>query len=80
VSKLLNTTPATYKVKDFNDEEIEGSFYEPELVRFNKQDEVYEIEKILKTRIRNGKKECLVSWRSYGPEFNSWTPAENFKN
>jgi transposase InsO family protein len=80
VSKVLNTSPATYKIKDFNDEEIEGSFYEPELVKFNKQDEEYEVEKILKTRIKNGKKEYFVSWRSYGPEFNSWIPAENLKN
>jgi hypothetical protein len=29
VSKVLNISPATYKVEDFNDEEIEGSFYEP---------------------------------------------------
>jgi hypothetical protein len=79
VSKFLNTSPATYKVKDFKNEEIEGSFYEPELVSFNKQDEVYEVEKILKTRIRNGKKEYFVSWRSYGPAFNSWIPVENLK-
>jgi hypothetical protein len=70
VSKVLNTSLATYKVKGFNDEEIEGCFYEPELVRFNKQDEVNEVEKILKTRIRNDKNEYFVSWRSYGPEFN----------
>ena len=80
VSKVLNTSPATYKIKDFNDEVIEGSFYEPELVRYNKQDEDYEVEKILKTRIRNGKKEYFVKWRSYGSEFNSWIPAENLKN
>jgi hypothetical protein len=40
----------------------------------------YEFETILKNRIRNGKKEYLVSWRSYGPEFNSWIPAESLKN
>ncbi len=33
VSKILNTSPATYKIKDLNDEEIEGSFHKPELVR-----------------------------------------------
>jgi transposase InsO family protein len=80
VSKVLNTSPTTYKIEDYNDEEIEGSFYEPELVKFDKQDEVYEVEKILKTRIKNGEKEYLVSWRSYGPEYNSWIPAENLKN
>jgi hypothetical protein len=80
VSKVLNTNPVTYKIEDYNKEEVSGSFYEPELVKFNKQDEDYEIEKILKQRIRNGKKEYFVSWRSYGPEYNSWIPAENLKD
>ncbi len=49
MSKVLNTNPVTYKIKDWNDEEVEGSLYEPELVKYDKQDEQYE--KILKTRI-----------------------------
>lgn len=44
---FLNTSPVTYKIKDLNDEEIEGIFYELELVKYNKQDEKYEVEKIL---------------------------------
>jgi hypothetical protein len=79
VSKVLNTTPITYKIKDYNDEEIEGSFYEQELVKFDKQNEDYEVEKILKTRTRNGKKEYLIKWRSYDSTFNSWIPEENLK-
>ena len=31
VVEILHTTPVTYKLKDLNDEEITGSFYEPEL-------------------------------------------------
>ena len=80
ISKVLNTSPVTYKIKDWNDEEIEGIFYEPELVKYDKQDEQYEVEKILKTRTMNGKKELFVKWRSYGPEFNSLIPGENLKN
>jgi hypothetical protein len=38
-----------------NGEEVEGAFYEPELVKFYKQDEDYEVEKILKIRTKNGK-------------------------
>ena len=79
ISKVLYTDPITYKVKDWNDEEIEGTFYEQELVKYNKQDEDYEVEKILKTRTKNGKKELFVKWKSYGPEFNSWISAENLK-
>lgn len=80
ISKVQNTTPITYKIKDWNEEEIDGIFYEPELVKYDKQDEDYEVEKILKTRTKNGKKELFVKWRSYGNEFNSWIPVENLKN
>ncbi len=38
-----------------NGEEVEGAFYEPEWVKFNKQDEGYEVEKFLKTRTKSGK-------------------------
>ncbi len=54
--------------------------YEPELVKYDKQNEEYEVEKILKSRTRSGKKEYLIKWRSYSSEFNSWIPAENLKN
>ena len=30
---ILNTNPVTYKIKDLDDKEIIGSFYEPELVK-----------------------------------------------
>ena len=33
VVKIQYTNPITYKIKDLNDEEIKGSFYEPELLK-----------------------------------------------
>ena len=33
ISKVLNTEPVTYRIKDLQGEEIKGSFYEQELVR-----------------------------------------------
>ena len=80
VSKVFNTNPVTYKVKDNNDDEIEGIFYEPELVKFDKQDQDYEVEKILKTRTKNGKKEYFVKWLGYPDSMNSWIPEENLKD
>ena len=86
VNKVLNTQPITYKIKDLNGEEITGIFYEPELVKFDKPDDDYQVEKILKTRTSRGakaikgKKEYFIKWQGYGPEFNSWIPAENLKN
>ena len=77
ISKVLNTSPVTYKIKDWNDEEIEGIFYEPELVKYDKQDEQYEVEKILKTRTMNGKKELLILWRGFPKSMASWIPAKH---
>jgi len=39
---------------------------------FKTDDEHFDIDKILKTRRRNGKIQYLVSWRGYPSKFNSW--------
>lgn len=70
ISEVQNTVPVTYKLKDLNNEDIKGSFYEKELQK-TKQD-TYRIEKVLR---RKGN-EILVKWQGYGPEFNSWIPAD----
>ena len=57
-----------YKLKDMNDEIIEGSFYEKELQKTKNTTGVYIIEKIIKTR--NDK--LFLKWRGYNNSFNSW--------
>ena len=71
VVEILNTTPVTYKLKDLNDEEIKGSFYEQELQKSKQQ--VYRIEKVLQ---KKGKK-ILVKWKGYPDSFNSWIDADS---
>jgi hypothetical protein len=66
------TKPVTYGIKDLSSEDIKGKFYEHELQKVDKRDDVYIIEKILKTRKRAGRIEYLVKWRSYPDKFNSW--------
>ena len=44
--KIQSTNPITYRLKDLNNEEIQGSFYEPELLPA-KQD-VFRIEKVIR--------------------------------
>ena len=66
ISKVLYTDPITYRIKDYNDEEIQGTFYEQELQKTNQQ--VYRIEKIIRKR---GDK-SLVKWLGYPESFNSW--------
>ena len=59
----------TYKIKDMNNEIIEGIFYEKELqLSKMKEDGLYIIEKIIK----KNKSRYFVKWRNYSNDFNSW--------
>ena len=48
IAKVFNGDPPYYKVKDFNGEILEGSFYEEELQKVYKNDDVFRIEHIIK--------------------------------
>ena len=43
IIKIKHTSPVTYKVADLNGEEIDGTFYEPELQKIRQQ--IFRIEK-----------------------------------
>lgn len=73
VVERFPTFPVTYGIADMNGERIKGRFYSEELQKVTKTDDVYTVEKILKTRRRNGKVEYFVRWRGYPDSFNSWT-------
>ena len=72
IPKRFPTTPVTYEIKDASDEETKGRFYEPELPLIIKEDNVYDVEKVLKTRRRNGKIEYYANWKGYPDKFYSW--------
>ena len=72
ISEAFKTNPPTYKLHDYFGDPIEGTFYEHEVQRVIKVDDVYKIESILNTRKRAGVKEYLVKWRGYPNKFNSW--------
>jgi len=68
ISEVKHTVPPTYKIVDYNDSEIKGTFYEQELQKTVQ--EVYRIEKVIR---KKGSK-SLVKWRGYDDTFNSWIP------
>ncbi|XP_070198639.1 chromodomain Y-like protein [Littorina saxatilis] len=39
--------------------------------------ELCDVERILKTRYRKGQKECLVKWKGWSSEHNTWEPEQN---
>jgi hypothetical protein len=60
-----------YKIKDLNNEDIIGSFYEDELSHSVKPEE-FKIDKILKKKVIKGIPMSFVSWKGYGKDFNQW--------
>ena len=78
IQERIARVPPVYRIKDLNDKLINGVFYEKELQKIIKEDAVYKISRIIKTRKkRNGEKEYFVSWLGYPSEFNSWVNEED---
>ena len=62
-----------YRIKDFNDEEIKGTFYPSELQKTDvKDDDLWKVERILKTRGKARNKQYFVKWLRWQNKFNSW--------
>ncbi|XP_015124739.1 uncharacterized protein LOC107046604 [Diachasma alloeum] len=67
IIRVRRTEPTTYKLIDYQDNPIEGSFYEEELSKV-KHPDVYLIEKVIKKR---GNK-LYVKWLGFDDSHNSW--------
>ena len=76
VDKIQYTNPITYKLKDLRGEDIQGSFYELELLKA--EQEVFRIDKVIRRDYK--KKQALVSWKGYSDDFNTWIPMKDLKN
>ena len=74
VDEVLRTDPPTYKIRDYNDDRIQGSFYEPELQKTSQ--DIYRIEKVIRKR---GNK-AQVKWLGYPDSFNSWIDSKDVIN
>ncbi|XP_041379508.1 uncharacterized protein LOC121392334 [Gigantopelta aegis] len=67
-----------YRVKDYNGEEIHGTFYQSELQKMDiKENGLWKVEKILNTRGRGVNKQHYVKWLHWPKKFNSWIRASD---
>lgn len=64
--------PISYKLKDYNGEVIEGSFYRHEIQPIIQENEEFLVEKIIRRQKRDNVQWCLVKWRGYPSSMNSW--------
>ena len=72
ITERIARKPPVYRLSDFNGDLIFGTFYEYELQKIIKEDDVYRVERVLRKRTRLGQREVLVKWKGYPNEFNSW--------
>ena len=53
--------------------EINGKFYKQEIQPITqKPDDIYVVERVIKTRRRGKRTEYFVKWKNYLDKFNSW--------
>ena len=72
---------AKYKLKDYMNEEITGSFYEDELQKIKVDDDyIYIIDEIIGRRVRRGRREVLVRWKGWPQKFNTYIPEREVGN
>lgn len=71
---------AMFVLKSMDTEEkITGSFYGNELVKV-KTNDIYKIEKVIKSKGKGANKQYLVKWKDFGDQWNSWVPAKDVDN
>ena len=76
IDNIQYTNPITYKIKGLRGEDIQGSFYEPEILKV-KQD-VFRIDKVIRRDYK--KRQALVKWKGYSDEYNSWIPFQDLNH
>jgi len=65
-------SPITYKLKDYQGEVIEGSFYRHEIQLASHKDELFLVENIIRREKRGNEMWMLVKWKGYPSSMNSW--------
>jgi hypothetical protein len=72
--RVLQGQPIYY-LQDYNNVKLSESFYQWEIqeIKFNPK-QAFKIDKVLKTRTKNGVKESLVKYQFWPSSYNEWVP------
>ena len=68
-----------YKLVDWADDIVAGTFYESELQLVNVTDDMFKIENIVKYKGRGKNKQALVHWKGWPKKFDSWILLRDIK-
>ena len=80
ICEIKDTYPKTYGIKDYKGEIIEGSFYKSELERVDKSDDIWPVNKIIKSRRYQGETQYLVNFVGYPEDLTEWIPQNQLFN
>ena len=70
--------PTSFKLRDYNGEVIDGSFYRYEIQPVIRDEEIFRVEKILRRQRRHGNQMWyFVKWLGYPSSMNSWVRRED---
>eukprot|EP00116_Pleurobrachia_bachei_P005638 sb/3465900/ len=72
VDEVRDTNPVTYRLQDSSGEILQGSFYEAEVQKVDVENQIYTIDKVLKTRKHRGHEQFFVSFKGYPESENRW--------
>ena len=74
IKEVINSNPPVYKLEDYHGKDIEGTYYNRKLVPYNKDEEEFEYDYIIKTKKTKDPNviKAFVKWKGYSDRFNSW--------
>lgn len=80
IEKTIKGRTPYIRLKDYQNEEIKGTFYQAELQKVEvRRDDEFKVEKIIQSRGRGPNKQYLVKWLHWPSKFNSWVNANDVK-
>ena len=74
--------PTMLSLKDYHNDPIEGNFYAEEVQKIHRDNDndIYQVEKVIRQKIHYGEVWYLVKWLGYDNSFNSWIRQSDVTN